>query len=96
MNRVICCYPDMPKLAGAAAEHAKDVLVMSFPNERWWTQLGLSFGNFGFGLFRVQFQIFMHPPDKILAAVEKHGFRTMFNDRGMLWQVVALERAASS
>jgi hypothetical protein len=38
----------------------------------------------------------MHPPDKILAAVEKHGFRTMFNDRGMLWQVVALERAASS
>jgi magnesium-protoporphyrin O-methyltransferase len=96
MNRVICCYSDMPKLAGAAAEHAKDVLVMSFPNERWWTQLGLSFGNFGFGLFRVQFQIFMHPPDKILAAVEKHGFRTMFNDRGMLWQVVALERAASS
>jgi magnesium-protoporphyrin O-methyltransferase len=96
MNRVICCYPDMPKLAGAAAEHAKDVLVMSFPNERWWTQLGLSFGNFGFGLFRVQFQIFMHPPDRILAAVEKHGFRTMFNDRGMLWQVVALERAASS
>jgi magnesium-protoporphyrin O-methyltransferase len=93
MNRVICCYSDMPKLAGAAAEHAKDVLVMSFPNERWWTQLGLSFGNFGFGLFRVQFQIFMHPPDKILAAVEKHGFRTMFNDRGMLWQVVALERA---
>jgi hypothetical protein len=69
---------------------------MSFPNERWWTQLGLSFGNFGFGLFRVQFQIFMHPPDRILAAVEKHGFRTMFNDRGMLWQVVALERAASS
>jgi magnesium-protoporphyrin O-methyltransferase len=96
MNRVICCYPDMPKLAGAAAEHAKEVLVLSFPNERWWTQLGLSFGNFGFGLFRVQFQIFMHPPDRILAAVEKHGFRTMFNDRGMLWQVVALERAASS
>src|SRR5437588_3037836 len=21
MNRVICCYPDMPKLAGAAADH---------------------------------------------------------------------------
>ena len=31
MNRVICCYPDMPKLAGAAADRAKGTLVMSFP-----------------------------------------------------------------
>ena len=93
MNRVICCYPDMPKLARAAAEHAKEVLVLSFPNERWWTQLGLSFGNFGFGLFRIQFRVFLHPPEAILAAVETLGFRTTFNDRGLLWQVAAFERA---
>ena len=30
MNRVICCYLDMPKLAGAAADRAKGTLVMSF------------------------------------------------------------------
>ncbi len=28
MNRVICCYPDMPKLAGAAADRARGMLVM--------------------------------------------------------------------
>src|SRR5712664_864655 len=39
MNRVICCYPDMPKLAGAAADRAKAMLVMSFPNRRWWSAL---------------------------------------------------------
>lgn len=93
MNRVICCYPDMPKLVGAAAQHAKDVVVMSFPNDRWWSQLGLSFGNFLFGLFRIQFRVFWHPPDNILAAVEQHGFRTTFNERGFLWQVAALEKA---
>jgi magnesium-protoporphyrin O-methyltransferase len=92
MNRVLCCYPDMPKLAGAAAERAKDVLVISFPNDRWWSQLGLSFGNFLFGLFRIQFRVFLHPPDQILAAVEQHGFKTRFNERGLLWQVAALER----
>src|SRR5438309_7565116 len=37
MNRVICCYPDMPKLAGTAADHTREVLVMSFPKERWGT-----------------------------------------------------------
>jgi hypothetical protein len=92
LNRVLCCYPDMPKLAGAAAAHAKDLLVMSFPNDRWWSQLGLSFGNFGFGLFRIQFRIFLHPPDAILTAVERHGFRATFNNRGFLWQVAAFER----
>jgi magnesium-protoporphyrin O-methyltransferase len=92
MNRVFCCYPDMPKLAGAAAERAKGVLVISFPNDRWWSQLGLSFGNFLFGLFRIQFRVFLHPPAQILAAVEQHGFQTRFNERGFLWQVAALER----
>ncbi|GAC1475182.1 MAG: hypothetical protein PVS3B2_03740 [Candidatus Dormibacteraceae bacterium] len=95
MNRVLCCYPDMPRLAGAAAEHARDVLVISFPNDRWWTQMGVSFGNFAFGLFRVQFRLFLHPPDQILAAVERHGFKTMFSERGLLWQVAGLERSVA-
>jgi magnesium-protoporphyrin O-methyltransferase len=95
LNRVICCYPDMPKLAGAAADHARGVLVMSFPNNRWWSELGLSFGNFAFGLFRIQFRVFLHAPDAILAAVERHGFKTTFNERGLLWQVAAFERSVS-
>jgi magnesium-protoporphyrin O-methyltransferase len=95
LNRVICCYPDMPKLAGAAAEHARGVLVMSFPNNRWWSELGLSFGNFAFGLFRIQFRVFLHAPDAILAEVERHGFKTTFNERGLLWQVAAFERSVS-
>jgi SAM-dependent methyltransferase len=94
MNRVICCYPDMPRLAGAAAERARNVLVMSFPNDRWWTRLGLTVANFGFRVIRLQFQVFLHPPDLILAAVEQHGFRTKLNQRGLLWQVAALEKTA--
>src|SRR2546425_8906870 len=91
MNRVICCYPDMPKLASAAAERTGEVLVMSFPNRRWWTRLGLTVANLGFRVVRMQFRVFLHPPGLILAAVEHHGFKTRFNQPGLLWQVVALE-----
>ena len=94
MNRVICCYPDMPKLAGAAADRARGMLVMSFPNRRWWTRLGLTLANFGFRVIRLQFRVFLHPPALILAAVEERGFQTRFNLPGLLWQVVALERTA--
>jgi 2-polyprenyl-3-methyl-5-hydroxy-6-metoxy-1,4-benzoquinol methylase len=94
MNRVICCYPDMPKLAGAAADRAKGMLVMSFPNRRWWTRLGLTLANFGFRVIRLQFRVFLHPPALVLAAVEERGFQTRLNQPGLLWQVVALERTA--
>ena len=94
MNRVICCYPDMPKLAGAAAERAGSMLVMSFPNSRWWTRIGLRLANFGFRVIRMQFRVFLHPPEIILAVVERHGFRTKLNEQGLLWQVAAFERTA--
>jgi magnesium-protoporphyrin O-methyltransferase len=91
MNRVLCCYPDMPRLAGAAADRAKGMLVMSFPNHRWWTRLGLAIVNLAFRVIRMQFRIFLHPPERILAAVEERGFKTRLNQPGLIWQVVALE-----
>lgn len=94
MNRVICCYPDMPKLASAAAERTRGVLVMSFPNRRWWTRLGFTLANLGFRATGMQFRVFLHPPELILAAVEKRGFTTRINERGLLWQVTALEKNA--
>src|SRR5712664_2426910 len=94
MNRVICCYPDMPKLAGAAADHTRSVLVMSFPSDRWWMRFGLAIANFGFRVIRLQFRVFLHPPELIQAAVQQQGFRIRFNERGLLWQVNAFERIA--
>ena len=94
MNRVLCCYPDMPKLAGAVADHARAMLVMSFPNDRWWTRLGLTLVNFGFRVIRMQFRVFLHRPELILAVIEQQGFKTSLNERGLLWQVAALERTA--
>ena len=94
MNRVICCYPDMPKLVGAASDRARDLLVMSFPNRRWWTRLGLAVANFGFRVIRMQFRVFLHPPARILAAVEERGFQIRLNQSALIWQVVALERTS--
>src|SRR5260370_596328 len=87
LNRVICCYPDMPKLAGAAADRAKAMLVMSFPNRRWWTRFGLTLANFGFRVIRLQFLVFLHQPALILAAVEERGFKTRLHQQGLLWHV---------
>src|SRR4051795_13492759 len=34
MHRVVCCYPDVDTLVGKAAEHAKGVLLLTYPRDR--------------------------------------------------------------
>ncbi len=95
LNRVICCYPDMAKLAGVAADHARDVLVMTFPKETWWIRLVLSVANLGFRVARREFQVFVHSPKQIVATSERHGLRETINRSGFFWQMIALERVSS-
>jgi len=96
MNRVICCYPDMPKLAGAAAEHTREVLVVSFPKERWWTRAVISLADLALRIARQQFQVFLHPPDKIVATAERHGLKTVSNKTSFFWEVASLRRTTAA
>lgn len=94
LNRVICCYPDMPRLAGAASDHARETLVMSFPKRAWWIVGGLAVANAMLRLTRREFHIFVHPPRKILATSEEHGLRPVLDQTGFMWTVAALRRVA--
>jgi len=94
LNRVICCYPDMPKLAGAAADHAKQLLVMSYPRRTWWTRSALGVSNGALALFRREFHLFVHSPKEITATARRHGLEPVLNRQGPLWTVAALRRAA--
>src|SRR5207253_8885910 len=67
MNRVICCYPDMPLLAGAAADHARRMLVMSYPTGARWMRVGLGLGNLVLWLLRLGLHVFVHPPRAMIA-----------------------------
>ena len=94
MNRVVCCYPDLPRLEGAAAEHALGTLVMSFPKERWWTRAVVWMANAGMALTRRQFRLFLHPVAQIWAIAESHGLERSVSRPGMLWEIAAMQRSA--
>lgn len=94
MNRVVCCYPDMPRLAGAAADHARQTLVMTFPKDTWWTRAGLGAANATLWLTRREFHIFVHRPADIIATTRAHGLRPVRDESGVLWRLAALTRAA--
>jgi magnesium-protoporphyrin O-methyltransferase len=94
LNRVICCYPDMPKLAGAAADHAKDVLVLSFPREASWTRIGFGGGNFLLWAARREFHVFLHPRRKIVSICQQRGLLPTLHRTGLVWEVAGFGRTA--
>jgi magnesium-protoporphyrin O-methyltransferase len=94
MNRVVCCYPDLPRLEGAAAEHALGTLVLSFPKERWWTSVLVWMANAGLALTRRQFRLFLHPVEQIWATAESHGLERSVSRPGVLWEIAAMQRSA--
>ncbi len=94
LNRVICCYPDMPRLTGAAADHAGRLLVMTYPRAAWWMRGGLAAGNAMLWLARREFHIFVHSPRAIIATSEGHGLHRVADERGLLWIMSAMRRAA--
>ena len=90
LNRVICCYPDMPKLAGAAADHTRRLLVMSFPRE--WTSVGIGIANVGMWALRQGFHIFVHRHEQIAETAARHGLKKTTDESGFIWQIASFAR----
>jgi len=94
LNRVVCCYHDMPRLAAAAADHTRKLLVLSYPRRTWWTIASFAVFNWFLALFRRQFQIFVHRPREIMATAREHGLESVLDRPGAFWTVAALRRSA--
>jgi 2-polyprenyl-3-methyl-5-hydroxy-6-metoxy-1,4-benzoquinol methylase len=92
LHRVVCCYPDYERLLGAAADHARRLLVFSHPPRNPISRSIIAAQNLGFRLLRREFRTFAHPPPAMLAVLERHGLQPAFAHHGIPWQVDGLER----
>jgi len=92
LHRVVCCYPDYERLLGAAAEHARRLLVFSYPPRNVVSRLLIAAQNLVFRLLRREFRTFAHPPSAMLAVLAERGLRPTFAHHPLVWQVAGLER----
>jgi magnesium-protoporphyrin O-methyltransferase len=93
LHRVVCCYPDYEALVGAAADHARDQLLLSFPRDAWWTRVGLGTINLLQRLRRKTFRVYLHAPAAILGVASSHGLETASREQGPLWELISFERS---
>jgi magnesium-protoporphyrin O-methyltransferase len=94
LHRVVCCYPDYERLLGAAADHARRLLVFSHPRRNVVSRLIVAGQNLGFRVTGKEFRTFAHPPEAMRAVLEARGLHATFAHSGPIWQVAGAERAA--
>lgn len=93
MHRVVCCYPDVDALVGAAAACARRRMVLTYPQERWVTRAGIATINFFMRLNGSDFRAFVHPVARISAAASEQGLALGERRRsGIVWESAAYDR----
>jgi len=93
MHRVVCCYPDVEALLGAAADRTRRRLVLTYPQQRAWLRAGLAVLNGFLRLRGCGFRGYLHPVAGIVAAAESHGLQLERRVKhGLLWESASLAR----
>jgi len=93
LDRVICCYPDMPALVDSSVAHAKTVYGLVYPRDTWVTRHGVRLLNWYFRVRRHSFRTFIHSTESVNAHVVAQGFQVRFQQLTGLWRVVVYARA---
>jgi SAM-dependent methyltransferase len=94
LDRVICCYHDMPALVGASAGKARRLYALVYPRDTWWIRLGVRLLNRACALRRSAFRTFCHPTAAVEDAVRRAGLSPSFHQDVGMWQVAVYERRA--
>jgi SAM-dependent methyltransferase len=96
MHRVVCCYPDMPALVSAAAQHAGRLLALSYPHDAWYIRLGRRMLNATLWLQRSDYRFYVHDPAAIRAAAAAAGHVLVRRIDSWPWRIALFERAGDS
>ena len=73
LNRVVCFYPATRRCSTAAADHARQQVVFSYPPRNLASRAAVGTQNLLFRLLRRDFHTFAHPPTAMLAVFPAPG-----------------------
>jgi 2-polyprenyl-3-methyl-5-hydroxy-6-metoxy-1,4-benzoquinol methylase len=95
LDRVVCCYPAFEPLLHHAATHARVLLAMSYPRNRWFVRLVLAAENLFRQLRGNAFRSFVHPVSEMEAVLVGAGFRRVSHSGTLVWHMDVFRRDAT-
>jgi len=92
LDKVVCCYVDMPALVGRAADRARRMVGLVFPRETWWNRVAARLVDSWSWLTRSPVRWRLHPPADIDRLLAGAGFERHDVSRDFIWHVVLYRR----
>lgn len=93
LDRVICCYHDMPNLVGLSAQKATRFYGVVYPRDIWFLKLIVQiYYNLQHWLKSNSMRVFVHPTEAVEALLQENGFARHFHRNTGVWQVVVFKR----
>jgi magnesium-protoporphyrin O-methyltransferase len=92
LDRVICCYPDMPALVGQSAAKAARLYGAVYPRDVWWVRAIRIAANVGLRATRNPLRLFVHPTAAVDTVIRGGGLVPRFHRDAGYWQVVVYAR----
>lgn len=92
LDRVLCCYDDMPALVSLSAAKAIETYGLVYPRDTWLVRLFLPLANFFLSLTGTPFRIFIHRTEQIDQLVREQGLEREYHKFAGFWQVMVYSR----
>jgi hypothetical protein len=96
LDRVICCFDDMPALVSLSAARARKLFGLVFPRDIWWMRLFGQARTVLLALARNPMRFYVHSAAAIDAVVRAQGLERKSSSMVGVWQVVIYARSAPS
>ena len=92
LDRVVCCYPDVTALVGAAARHARRRLGIVLPPDGLVGRAVIGVLNAWEWLTRSAFRAYAHRHSAVVEAAASAGLALVSSERVGIWRMLVFER----
>ena len=93
LDRVICCYPDLAALLGAALRPGPRLIGLVHPTDAWWVRATASVLNALSRLLRRRDDFFIHRQREIDGILVERGFHQLHRGGSRVWRVAVYGRS---
>lgn len=96
LDRMVCCYSDMPALIDRSIDHARRMIGLVYPRDSWWTRALATVMNATGRVVRGRLRWYVHRERRLDARIRAAGFERRYLRRHVLWQVALYVRVAAA